>query len=59
MAKNTILEVEQLTKRYDQYLAVDHISFSIEEGEILGLLGPNGAMYSRSRKTGEFARLSS
>ena len=43
MAKNTILEVNQLTKRYGEYLAVDHISFAIEEGEILGLLGPNGA----------------
>jgi len=37
------LEVKNLTKRYGSYVAVDHISFAIEEGEILGLLGPNGA----------------
>ena len=38
-----VLEVTNLTKRYGEYLAVDHISFAIGEGEILGLLGPNGA----------------
>ena len=39
----SVLEVTNLTKRYGEYLAVDHISFAIREGEILGLLGPNGA----------------
>ena len=34
---------EDLTYRYHDFLAVDHISFSVEEGEILGFLGPNGA----------------
>jgi ABC-2 type transport system ATP-binding protein len=38
-----ILLVKDLTKSYGDYLAVDHISFEIEEGKILGLLGPNGA----------------
>lgn len=38
-----ILLVQNLTKSYGDYLAVDHISFEIEEGKILGLLGPNGA----------------
>lgn len=38
-----ILAVHNLTKSYGDYLAVDHISFEIEEGKILGLLGPNGA----------------
>lgn len=38
-----ILNVENLTKKYDDYLAVDHISFAIKEGEIMGLLGQNGA----------------
>ena len=42
MAK-AILEVSGLTKRYDNYTAVDNISFNIGEGEIVGLLGPNGA----------------
>ncbi|MBN1129011.1 MAG: ATP-binding cassette domain-containing protein [Chitinispirillaceae bacterium] len=35
--------VEQLTKRFDDLIAVDHLSFSIKEGEVFGLLGPNGA----------------
>lgn len=38
-----ILEVQKLTKKYGTYTAVDHISFSLEKGEILGFLGPNGA----------------
>ncbi|WP_026882380.1 ABC transporter ATP-binding protein [Clostridium akagii] len=39
----SILELNNITKRYDDKLAVDNISLSIEEGEIFGLLGPNGA----------------
>ncbi|MFM7726839.1 MAG: ABC transporter ATP-binding protein, partial [Flavobacteriales bacterium] len=38
-----IIQVDRLTKRYDQLVAVDDISFSVHEGEIFGLLGPNGA----------------
>ena len=38
-----MIEVEGLTKRYDQTLAVDNISFHISRGEVVGLLGPNGA----------------
>ena len=38
-----ILEVQELTKKFNAFTAVDHISFSVEEGEIVGLLGPNGA----------------
>ncbi len=34
---------EELTYAYSDLLAVDHISFSVAEGEILGFLGPNGA----------------
>jgi ABC-2 type transport system ATP-binding protein len=37
------IEVSVLTKRYGDLLAVDHISFHVEEGEIFGFLGPNGA----------------
>jgi ABC-2 type transport system ATP-binding protein len=37
------IEVEQLTKRFGDFCAVDHISFSVGHGEIFGLLGPNGA----------------
>lgn len=39
----TILEVKNLTKTYDELEAVKGISFSISAGEIVGLLGPNGA----------------
>lgn len=38
-----MIEVKNLTKRYGEKLAVDDISFSVEEGKILGFLGPNGA----------------
>ena len=38
-----MLRVESLCKRYGQRVAVDAISFSIEQGETVGLLGPNGA----------------
>jgi ABC-2 type transport system ATP-binding protein len=38
-----IVQVEQLTKRFADFTAVDGISFDIKPGEILGLLGPNGA----------------
>ncbi len=39
----TILEVENLTLRFGGLTALDDVSFTIEEGEILGLIGPNGA----------------
>jgi ABC-2 type transport system ATP-binding protein len=38
-----MLEVKQLTRRYGQFLAVDNVSFAIGKGEIVGLLGHNGA----------------
>ena len=38
-----MIEVQNLTKRYGSHLAVNDISFRVEEGEILGFLGPNGA----------------
>lgn len=38
-----IVNVQQLVKRYDDLLALDHLSFSVEKGEIFGLLGPNGS----------------
>src|SRR5258708_14395337 len=39
-----MIEVESLTKRYGRHTAVDAISFKVEKGEILGFLGPNGAV---------------
>ena len=38
-----VIEVSDLAKRYGATVAVDGVSFSVEEGEIFGVLGPNGA----------------
>ena len=38
-----LLELRDLTKQFGGLTAVDHVSFSLNEGEILGLIGPNGA----------------
>ncbi|SMC25785.1 ABC-2 type transport system ATP-binding protein [Clostridium acidisoli DSM 12555] len=38
-----MLELINLTKKYKNFIAVDNISFKVEDGEIFGLLGPNGA----------------
>jgi ABC-2 type transport system ATP-binding protein len=38
-----MIQIESLSKYYNQLCAVDEISFGIKKGEILGLLGPNGA----------------
>jgi branched-chain amino acid transport system ATP-binding protein len=38
-----VLEVAQLTKSFDGFVAVNGVSFSVAEGEILGLIGPNGS----------------
>lgn len=38
-----VIRVEKLVKKYDKIVAVDGISFDVEEGSIFGFLGPNGA----------------
>jgi branched-chain amino acid transport system ATP-binding protein len=38
-----MLEVRELSKRFDGFLAVNRVSFQVERGEILGLIGPNGS----------------
>ena len=38
-----MIAVQELTKRYARNTAVDHISFAVERGQIVGFLGPNGA----------------
>lgn len=37
------IEVKGLTKRFGDFVAVDHVSFTVTQGELFGLLGPNGA----------------
>ncbi len=39
----TVVEVKDLVKRYKELVALDHFQLSIKEGEIFGLLGPNGS----------------
>ena len=38
-----VVELRGVTKRYDAFVAVDHLSFNIGEGSVFGMLGPNGA----------------
>ena len=38
-----MIEVKNVTKKYGNFTAVDHISFTVKDGEIVGLLGSNGA----------------
>ena len=37
------LDVQGLTKRFNEFVAVDHISFTVQPGEVIGYLGPNGS----------------
>ena len=38
-----VIKIENLVKRYRELVALDHFNLEIEEGEIFGLLGPNGS----------------
>ena len=45
-----MIEISHLTKKFDQFVAVDDLSFSVREEEVLGFLGPNGAGKSTTMK---------
>src|SRR5574341_1766185 len=38
-----VISVENLTRRFGDFVAVDHINFEVNEGEVVGYLGPNGS----------------
>jgi ABC-2 type transport system ATP-binding protein len=38
-----VIEAKDLTRRFGELVAVDHVSFSVQKGEVFGFLGPNGA----------------
>lgn len=40
---NSAVKIENLVKRYKEVIAVDHLNLDIKEGEVFGLLGPNGS----------------
>ena len=43
MSMKSVLKVEALSIKYNGHLAVDKISFDVQEGDLLGIVGPNGA----------------
>ncbi|MNO68783.1 putative ABC transporter ATP-binding protein YbhF [compost metagenome] len=45
-----MIEIKRLTKRFAQHTAVDDLSFTVQQGEVLGFLGPNGAGKSTTMK---------
>lgn len=47
---NLAIEVKELTHQYQSKIAVDHISFNVQAGQVFGLLGPNGAGKSTTIK---------
>jgi ABC-2 type transport system ATP-binding protein len=40
---STVIHTENLTRRFGDFLAVDHLSFEVQSGQVLGYLGPNGS----------------
>lgn len=39
----SLIEVKNITKKFDDKIVLDNISFAVDEGDIFGLIGPNGA----------------
>ena len=45
-----MIEIANLTKKFDQFTAINDLNFNVQEGEVLGFLGPNGAGKSTTMK---------
>jgi ABC-2 type transport system ATP-binding protein len=43
LSSDAVVQVRDLVRRFGSFVAVDHVSFDVQRGEIFGLLGPNGA----------------
>lgn len=50
VTKESTIEVENVTKRFGDFTAVDNVSFTVQKGELFALLGPNGAGKSTTIK---------
>lgn len=48
--QETVIEAQELTKKFGDFAATDHVNFQVKRGEIFGLLGPNGAGKSTTFK---------
>ena len=46
-----IIEMQDVTKKYSDFVALNHMNLEVHEGEILGLLGPNGSGKSTCMNT--------
>ena len=42
-SQSAAIQASDLTKRFGDFTAVDHVTFEVRRGELFGLLGPNGA----------------
>ena len=56
--EDSVIEVKDFTKTYGDFVAVESVSFDVQQGEIFGLLGPNGAGKTSTLESLEGLRLS-
>ena len=48
----SLLDVDRITKTFGSVAALDDVTFSVRDGEVLGLIGPNGAGKTEGRVSG-------